>query len=76
MPQRIDLSLLEPMFNAGNDFELSQSEYERIIGKAMPETDSYLKYGSPVAKMAKDKGYMLQVEKKVAVQKTLVFRRK
>ena len=74
MPRKIDLSLLEPMLDAGNDFELSPSEYERIIGKAMPETESYLKYSSPVAQMAKDKGYRLFVEEKIAVQKTLVFK--
>lgn len=73
MPRKIDLSLLEHMLDGGEDFELSPSDYEKVIGRAMPETDDYLKYGSPVAKKAKSKGYTLQIKDKIKVERTLVF---
>lgn len=55
MPRKIDVSLLTQMLEAGGTFELTPAEYERIIGRALPLTDDYLRYKSPVAKAAKRK---------------------
>lgn len=76
MPRKLNLSLLEPMLDAGNEFELTPDEFERIIGKAMPETDDYLKYKSPVAKVAKKKGFKLRLEERTTVQRILVFEKR
>ena len=73
MPRKIDLSLLEHMLDGGENFELSPSDYEKVLGRTMPETDNYLKYDSPVAKKAKSMGYTLQIKDKIKVERTLVF---
>ena len=76
MPRKIDLTLLQPMLDSGKDFELSPAEYERIIGRALPKTDDYLKYKSPVAKEAKEKGYRIHLVERVVMQRIVVFEKK
>lgn len=58
---KLDLSALTKLFEHGQSFELTEEEYERKIKRHLPKTD-YLKKRSPVAKAAKDHGYVLRVE--------------
>lgn len=76
MPRKIDLSLLNPMLESGNRFELTPDEYERIIGRALPKTDDYLKFNSPVAKAAKEKGYRIHIEDRAVIQRVVVFEKR
>lgn len=73
MPRKIDVSLLRPMLESGGTFELTPDEYERIIGRPLPATDEYLKYKSPVAKTAKEKGYRIRVEERSVIQRIIIF---
>lgn len=76
MPRKLDLSLLLQMFESEEDFNISSSEYERIVGKAMPETEDYFLYKSPVAKAAREHGYKIRLENRRIVQKNIVFERR
>ena len=76
MPRKIDVSLLEPMLDSGESFELTPDEYERVVGWALPLTDDYLKYRSPVARAAKKAGYRIRIEEKQIVQRILVFEKR
>ena len=73
MPSKIDVSLLKPMLESGRTFELTQDEYKRIIGRALPSTDDYLKYKSPVAKAAREEGYRIRVEERLIAHRILIF---
>lgn len=73
MPRKIDVSLLTQMLEAGGTFELTPAEYERIIGRALPLTDDYLRYKSPVAKAAKKEGYRIRIEERPTIQRIIVF---
>ncbi len=72
MGKKLDLSSFEPLMKSGNDFEVTEEQYERAIRKAMPETN-YLKKNSPVAKLAKENGYKIQVEERI--HRVLVFQK-
>lgn len=70
MARKLDLSAFEPLLKQGNNFEVTEEEYENNVRKAMPETN-YLKKNSPVAKLAKEYGYKLRVEERI--QRVLIF---
>lgn len=61
---QLDLSSFERMLQQGENFELTEEQYEENIKKPMPQTD-YLKRKSPVAKKAKEYGYRIQVEERI-----------
>lgn len=73
MPRKIDVSLLKPMLESGGTFELTPDEYERIVGRALPATDDYLKYKSPVAKAAREEGYRIRIEERSVIQRIIIF---
>lgn len=70
MPRKLDLSTFEPLLKQGNNFEITQEQYENAIKKEMPKTD-YLRRNSPVAKLAKEYGYRIQVEERI--HRVMVF---
>lgn len=72
MAKKLDLSSFEPLMKLGNDFEVTEDQYERAIKKAMPETN-YLRKKSPLAKLAKENGYKIHVEERI--HRVLVFRK-
>ena len=73
MPRKIDVSLLTQMLESGETIELTPAEYERVVGRALPLTDDYLKYKSPVAKVAKKEGYRIRIEERPIFQRIIVF---
>ena len=75
MGRALDLSWFVYKFSKGMDFEVSEGLYEEKIGKPLPGTN-YIRYRSPIAKLAKDNGYSVGVIEKPVVQRTIVFRRK
>lgn len=61
---KLDLSAFETLLEQGNNFEVTEAQYENSVRKAMPKTD-YLKKKSPVAKLAKEYGYKIQIEERI-----------
>lgn len=67
---KLDLSTFEALLEQGNNFEVTEEQYENSVRKAMPKTD-YLKKKSPVAKLAKEYGYKIQIEERI--QRVMLF---
>ncbi len=76
MPRQLDLSMLEPMLDDRERFELTPAEYERIVGRALPKTDDYFIKRSKVAKVAKEKGYRIRIEYREIIQRTIIFEKR
>ena len=68
MGKRPNLSGLEKLFRGGSDFRLTDAQYEKETGIALPKGKSYLKTRSALAKMAEAHGYKLEV-----IEKTVIF---
>lgn len=68
--RKLDLSLFEKHFEKGENFEITEEEYEKGVKTKLPQT-KYLETGSPVAKMAHKFNYKLKVEERI--HKVLVF---
>lgn len=69
----LDLSSFEQLFQKGENFEITEEQYEEKVKKKLPQTN-YLKKRSPVARKARDFGYMLHVEERI--HRVLVFTKK
>lgn len=70
MPRSLDLSLFEPLLEQGHNFEVTEEQYVNHVKKTMPQTN-YLKKSSPVAKLAREHGYKIQVEERI--HRVLIF---
>jgi len=66
----LDLSLFEPFFRGGENFEITEAEYEKGVKKKLPDV-KYLQSRSPVARKAHENGYRLKVEERI--QRVLIF---
>ncbi len=73
MANKLDLSSFESLMKQGNNFEMTEEQYEMAIKKAMPQT-GYLRTKSPVAKLAKKYGYKIQVEERI--HRVITFQKK
>ncbi len=69
----LDLSSFEQLFQKGENFEITEEQYEEKVKKKLPQTN-YLKKRSPVARKARDFGYKLYVEERI--HRVLVFTKK
>lgn len=69
----LDLSSFEQLFQKGENFEITEDQYEEKVKKKLPQTN-YLKKRSPVARKARDFGYKLHVEERI--HRVLVFTKK
>lgn len=69
---KLDLSMFPPLLANGRNFEVTEEQYENNVKKTLPKTD-YLKSRSPVAKLAKEYGYIIQVEERI--QRVLIFKK-
>ena len=49
----LDLSSFEQLFQKGENFEITEEQYEEKVKKKLPQTN-YLKKRSPVARKARD----------------------
>ena len=70
---KLDLSLLEPYFEKGKDFELTAEQYEEKVKKPLPQTKYHITKKSPLAKLAHENGFSVQVEERV--HRVLVFKK-
>lgn len=68
---KLSFEKLIPLFEANEEFSLTESQYEKSVGKALPKDFYYLKNRSALAKTATEYGYSITVtEKTVCFQKT------
>lgn len=69
---KLDLSSFEPLLEKGDSFEVTEEQYEEAVRKTMPASD-YLRQKSPLAKLAKEHGYKIQVEERI--HRVLIFKK-
>jgi len=62
---KLNFEKLIPLFEANEEFSLTESQYEKNVGKALPKDFYYLKNNSALAKVAKEYGYKLTVEERI-----------
>jgi hypothetical protein len=74
MAKRMDLNELNDLFSSGYDFELTEVEYKRLVGKDIPKGSYYIKSRSPIARKAEACGYKIKVEERAV--KVITFIKK
>ena len=76
MARALDLSPLNDLFAKGEDFELTDIQYENKIKKSLPQNVGYIKRKSPLAQKAKENGFIIaEVIEKPIVMRTVVFKK-
>ena len=76
MARPLDLSSLDDLFDKGVDFELTDTQYEERIKKRLPNDEYYIKNRSPLAKKAREKGFVItSVIEKPIIMKTIMFKK-
>lgn len=76
MAKALDLSPLDDLFAKGADFELTAPQYEGKIGKPLPKSVDYIKGSSPLARKAKENGFIIAaVVEQPIIMRTVVFKK-
>lgn len=63
----VNVDNLNPFFEKGEDFSLTDEKYEKLTGKDLPKNKYYLTKNSALAKRAKKYGYTVSVVPKVVI---------
>lgn len=76
MARALDLSPLDDLFAKGEDFELTDVQYEEKIKKSLPQNANYIKRNSPLAQRAREKGFIIaSVIDKPVIMRTVIFKK-
>lgn len=72
MGKRPNLNALDKYFNKGNDFALTDDQYEKLTGIPLPKKTYYIINKSALAKKCQQEGFKISVqEKKVIIKKVV-----
>lgn len=72
MSKNPNLKSLENLFEKGKDFELTDAQYEKKTGAALPKRKSYLLYDSALARKANEYDYYLEaIERTITITKIM-----
>ncbi len=55
---------LLPLFETGEDFSLTERQYEKSTGATLPKYFDYLKKKSALANIAKEYGFTVEIQEK------------
>ncbi|MBE6895494.1 MAG: hypothetical protein E7477_00190 [Ruminococcaceae bacterium] len=69
---KLNFEKIIPLFEASQEFSLTESQYEKSVGKALPKDYYYLKNKSALAKEAKKYGYQIEIKEKTVCLKKAV----
>jgi len=69
---KLNFEKLAPLFEAKQDFSLTESQYEKSVGKTLPKDYYYLKNKSAFANEAKKYGYRIEIKEKTICLKRVV----
>ena len=61
---KINFEKITPLFRANQEFSLTESQYEKSVGRTLPKDFYYLKKDSAIAKEAEKHGYYIEVKEK------------
>lgn len=71
MGKHPDLSQLQNLFERGEEFSLTDAQYERKTGAPLPKAKNYILNNSALARKAAEYDYYLEV-----IQKTVILKKK
>lgn len=75
--KRPHLEELDYLFDGGANIQISSKEYEAKTGASLPKGEKYLRYDSALAKMARERGYVIvDVRAETIPERTVIFKRK
>lgn len=64
---KLNFERLIPLFEANEEFSLTESQYQKSVGKSLPKDYYYLKNKSALANEAKNTDTVLKLKKKLYV---------
>lgn len=62
---KIDFSKLADLLESSTDFSLTEKQYEKFVGRKLPQNSTYLIRNSALAKFAASKGLSIRVQEKI-----------
>ena len=68
---KLDFQNLILLFEANQEFSLTESQYKKSVGKPLPKDIYYLKNKSALSKKAKEYGYCIAVKEKTICLKKI-----
>ena len=73
----MELTELDDLFAQGDGFTLTDSEYEKRVGKPLPKSKSGIKgANAPLSRKAKEKGFIIDsVIEKPVITRIVVFKK-
>lgn len=72
MAKQIDFSKITPLFEANQEFSLTESQYSKSTGRSLPKYTYYLKNKSALSKLAKKYGFIIEVKERTICLKKKV----
>lgn len=77
MSKRPKLDELDYLFEAGEDFQITSTEYESRTGVPLPKGKNYLQNNSALARLAKERGYIIiDIVEESVPKRTVLFKRR
>lgn len=67
---KLNFEKLIPLFEANEEFSLTEKQYEKSVGRTLPKDFYYLKTKSALAKAAEKYGYLIETK-----EKTICFKK-
>ena len=69
---KLNFEKLTPLFEANQEFSLTESQYEKSVGKPLPRDYYYLKNKSALANKARKYGYYIEIKEKTICLKKVI----
>lgn len=69
---KLNFEKIAPLFKAGQEFSLTESQYLKSVGQPLPKDYYYLKSKSALAAEAKKYGYQIEIKEKTVCLKKSV----
>jgi hypothetical protein len=69
---KLNFEKIIPLFESNQEFSLTESQYEKSVGKPLPKNHYYLKNDSALAKEAKKRGYYIEIKERTVCLKRAV----
>lgn len=68
---KLNFENLIPLFESNQEFSLTESQYQKQVGKSLPKDFYYLKSQSALARQAKKYGYRIEIKEKTICLKKI-----
>lgn len=68
---KLSFEKLIPLFEANQEFSLTESQYQENIGQSLPKDYYYLKNKSALANTAKKYGYFIEIKERTVCLKKI-----